>query len=94
MIVEGAGPRRRGVGGGLLEEMQDDEQEPLTGTFMDYLVPTAMELPPIETVHLEYPLPAHPGHQDRGRCHLAARQEDARPPCVSRARRGWTPCGG
>jgi carbon-monoxide dehydrogenase large subunit len=27
---------------------------------MDYLVPTAMELPPIETVHLEYPSPRNP----------------------------------
>ena len=27
---------------------------------MDYLVPTAMELPPIETVHLEFPSPRNP----------------------------------
>ena len=27
---------------------------------MDYLVPTAMELPPIDTVHLEYPSPRNP----------------------------------
>ena len=27
---------------------------------MDYLVPTAMELPAIETVHLEYPSPRNP----------------------------------
>ena len=51
----------QGVGGGLLEEMVYDEQgQLLTGTFMDYLVPTAMELPPIETVHLEYPSPRNP----------------------------------
>ena len=63
MIVEGQihGGVAQGVGGGLLEEMVYDEQgQLLTGTFMDYLVPTAMELPPIETVHLEYPSPRNP----------------------------------
>jgi carbon-monoxide dehydrogenase large subunit len=38
----------------------DDQGQLLTGTFMDYLVPTAMELPPIETVHLEFPSPRNP----------------------------------
>jgi carbon-monoxide dehydrogenase large subunit len=38
----------------------DEQGQLLTGTFMDYLVPTAMELPPIETVHLEYPSPRNP----------------------------------
>ena len=63
MIVEGQihGGVAQGVGGALLEEMVYDEQgQLLTGTFMDYLVPTAMELPPIETVHLEYPSPRNP----------------------------------
>ncbi len=63
MIVEGQihGGVAQGIGGGLLEEMVYDEQgQLLTGTFMDYLVPTAMELPPIETVHLEYPSPRNP----------------------------------
>jgi carbon-monoxide dehydrogenase large subunit len=62
-IVEGQihGGVAQGVGGGLLEEMIYDEQgQLLTGTFMDYLVPTAMELPDIETVHLEYPSPRNP----------------------------------
>jgi carbon-monoxide dehydrogenase large subunit len=62
-IVEGQihGGVAQGIGGGLLEEMVYDEQgQLLTGTFMDYLVPTAMELPPIETVHLEYPSPRNP----------------------------------
>ncbi|MDO8477291.1 MAG: xanthine dehydrogenase family protein molybdopterin-binding subunit [Candidatus Rokubacteria bacterium] len=60
VIVEGQvhGGVAQGVGGALLEEMVYDEQaQLLTGTFMDYLVPTAMEVPPIETVHLEYPSP-------------------------------------
>ena len=59
-IVEGQihGGVAQGVGGALLEEMVYDRQgQLLTGTLMDYLVPTAMELPPIETVHLEYPSP-------------------------------------
>jgi carbon-monoxide dehydrogenase large subunit len=63
IIVEGQihGGVAQGIGGGLLEEMVYDEQaQLLTGTFMDYLVPTAMEVPPIETVHLEYPSPRNP----------------------------------
>jgi carbon-monoxide dehydrogenase large subunit len=63
VIVEGQihGGVAQGVGGALLEELVYDEQgQLLTGTFMDYLVPTAMELPAIETVHLEYPSPRNP----------------------------------
>ena len=63
VIVEGQihGGVAQGVGGALLEEMvYDEEGQLLTGTFMDYLVPTAMELPAIETVHLEYPSPRNP----------------------------------
>ena len=62
-IVEGQvhGGVAQGVGGALFEEMvYDDQGQLLTGTFMDYLVPTAAELPPIETVHLEYPSPRNP----------------------------------
>jgi carbon-monoxide dehydrogenase large subunit len=63
VIVEGQihGGVAQGVGGGLLEEMVYDEQGQLmTGTLMDYLIPTAKELPAIETVHLEYPSPRNP----------------------------------
>jgi carbon-monoxide dehydrogenase large subunit len=62
-IVEGQvhGGVAQGVGGALYEEMVYDEQgQLLTGSLMDYLVPTAMELPRIETVHLEYPSPRNP----------------------------------
>jgi carbon-monoxide dehydrogenase large subunit len=62
-IVEGQihGGVAQGVGGGLFEELVFDAQgQLLTGTLMDYLVPTAMELPPIETVHLEFPSPRNP----------------------------------
>jgi carbon-monoxide dehydrogenase large subunit len=63
LIVEGQvhGGVAQGVGGALFEDMVYDEQgQLLTGSFMDYLVPTAVELPPIETVHLEYPSPRNP----------------------------------
>jgi carbon-monoxide dehydrogenase large subunit len=63
IIVEGQvhGGVAQGVGGALYEEMvYDDEGQLLTGTLMDYLVPTSMELPPIETVHLEFPSPRNP----------------------------------
>ena len=63
VIVEGQihGGVAQGVGGALLEEMVYDEQgQLLTGTLMDYLVPGATELPPIETVHLEFPSPRNP----------------------------------
>jgi aerobic carbon-monoxide dehydrogenase large subunit len=63
MIVDGqlVGALAQGIGGALFEELVYDEQgQLLTTTFMDYLVPTAMEVPPIETVHLEYPSPRNP----------------------------------
>ncbi|MBI2460478.1 MAG: molybdopterin-dependent oxidoreductase [Candidatus Rokubacteria bacterium] len=63
LIVEGQvrGGVAQGVGGALLEEMMYDEQgQLLTASFMDYLVPTAMEVPAIRTVHLEFPSPRNP----------------------------------
>src|SRR5881409_3909394 len=63
LIVDGQvhGGVAQGVGGALYEEMVYDEQgQLLTGSLMDYLVPTAMELPPLETVHLEFPSPRNP----------------------------------
>jgi aerobic carbon-monoxide dehydrogenase large subunit len=62
-IVEGQvhGGVAQGVGGALFEEMAyDDEGQLLTGTLMDYLVPSATDLPRIDTVHLEYPSPRNP----------------------------------
>jgi carbon-monoxide dehydrogenase large subunit len=62
-IVEGQvhGGVAQGVGGALFEEMAyDGEGQLLTGTLMDYLVPSATDLPPIDTVHLEYPSPRNP----------------------------------
>jgi len=62
-IVEGQvhGGVAQGVGGALFEEMAyDEEGQLLTGTLMDYLVPSATDLPAIDTVHLEYPSPRNP----------------------------------
>jgi carbon-monoxide dehydrogenase large subunit len=62
-IVEGQvhGGVAQGVGGALFEEMvYDAEGQLLTGTLMDYLVPSATDLPAIDTVHLEYPSPRNP----------------------------------
>jgi CO/xanthine dehydrogenase Mo-binding subunit len=62
-IVDGQvhGGVAQGIGGALYEELVYDEHgQLLTGSLMDYLVPTAMEVPPIETVHLEYPSPRNP----------------------------------
>ena len=62
-IVEGQvhGGVAQGVGGALFEEMVYDESgQLLTGSLMDYAVPKADDLPPIETVHLEFPSPRNP----------------------------------
>jgi carbon-monoxide dehydrogenase large subunit len=48
----------QGIGGGLLEEVVYDENaQLLTGSLMDYLIPTASEMPPVELVHMETPSP-------------------------------------
>ena len=60
MIVEGQiyGGALLGLGGALFEELAyDDEGQLLTGTFMDYLVPTASEAPAIEIEHVVSPSP-------------------------------------
>ncbi|MDY6863789.1 MAG: molybdopterin cofactor-binding domain-containing protein, partial [Thermodesulfobacteriota bacterium] len=47
-----------GIGGGLQEELiYDDDGQLLTATFIDYLVPTAVEAPNIEVGHIETPSP-------------------------------------
>src|SRR4029077_17275668 len=54
-VVEGqiAGGVVQGIGGVLLEHLAyDDDGNPLATTFMDYLVPSATEIPAIEYVHL------------------------------------------
>ena len=57
-IVEGqiAGGVVQGIGGVLLEDFVYDEQgNPLTTTFLDYLLPTAADVPTIEYGHIETP---------------------------------------
>jgi carbon-monoxide dehydrogenase large subunit len=54
MIVEGQihGGVAHGIGSALFEEaVYDDEGQLLTGSYMDYLVPTTAEVPPIEVGH-------------------------------------------
>ena len=56
MIVEGQvhGGVAQGIGAALLEELvYDGEGQLLTGSLMDYLVPSAAEIPPIEALHIE-----------------------------------------
>lgn len=64
-IVEGqiVGAIGQGIGGALLEELVfDDQGQLLTTTFMDYLVPTASELPADVQVEIleEYPSKLNP----------------------------------
>ena len=63
MVVEGqiAGGVAQGIGGVLFEHMvYDDDGNPLTTTFIDYLLPTAGDVPDLEYGHVETPadLPA------------------------------------
>src|SRR6267378_3127165 len=63
MIAEGQiyGGALHGLGGALFEELQyDDDGQFLTGTFMDYLVPTASEAPVIDIAHVVSPSPLTP----------------------------------
>jgi 2-furoyl-CoA dehydrogenase large subunit len=60
MIAEGQiyGGALHGLGGALYEDMEYDETgQPLAGTFMDYLVPTASEAPAIDIAHVVSPSP-------------------------------------
>jgi carbon-monoxide dehydrogenase large subunit len=59
-VVEGqiAGGAVQGIGGALLEDfVYDDNGNPLTTTFLDYLLPTACDVPEIEYGHIETPAP-------------------------------------
>jgi CO/xanthine dehydrogenase Mo-binding subunit len=59
-IVEGQirGGVAQGIGGAFYERIAyDADGQPLSTTFMDFLVPSAMEVPAIEIVHTETPSP-------------------------------------
>ena len=63
-VVEGqiAGGVVQGLGGVLYEYLPyDDAGNPLATTFVDYLLPTAAEVPIIEYGHIETPAPTNPG---------------------------------
>jgi aerobic carbon-monoxide dehydrogenase large subunit len=52
----------QGLGGALLEDFVYDEAgNPLTATFVDYLLPTTTEVPPIEVGHLDTLSTTNPG---------------------------------
>jgi carbon-monoxide dehydrogenase large subunit len=68
-IVEGqiAGGTVQGIGGALLENLvYDDDGNPLSTTFVDYLLPTATEVPSIEYGHVEVPGPGVGGYKGCG----------------------------
>jgi CO/xanthine dehydrogenase Mo-binding subunit len=60
MLVEGQihGGVAQGIGNAFYEQLIYDEQgQLLNASFMDYLIPTATDVPPIETAHRETPSP-------------------------------------
>jgi carbon-monoxide dehydrogenase large subunit len=62
-VVEGQirGGVAQGIGGAFYERIVYDERgQPLTTSFMDFLIPTAMEVPEIEIGHTETPSPLNP----------------------------------
>ena len=63
MLAEGqiVGGVVQGIGGALAEAIAyDDQGQLLSGTFMDYAMPIASELPAIELVHQQIPSPLNP----------------------------------
>jgi carbon-monoxide dehydrogenase large subunit len=63
-VVDGqiSGGVVQGLGGVLLEDfVYDADGNPLTGTFVDYLLPTTTEVPEIEISHIETPSSTNPG---------------------------------
>jgi carbon-monoxide dehydrogenase large subunit len=68
-VVEGqiAGGTVQGIGGALFEQLAYDEDgNPLTTTFMDYLLPTATDVPVIEYGHVETHAPGPGGYKGVG----------------------------
>jgi carbon-monoxide dehydrogenase large subunit len=69
MVVEGqiAGGVAQGIGGVLFEHMvYDEDGNPLATTFLDYLLPSAPELPDFEYGHVETMSPALGGYKGMG----------------------------
>jgi carbon-monoxide dehydrogenase large subunit len=58
MLVEGQthGAVAQGIGNALYEDVAyDADGQPLATTFMDYLIPGTMEMPPVDVIHVETP---------------------------------------
>ena len=49
-----------GLGYALTEELQLDDGQIINAEFSDYGIPVAQQVPPIQTILLESPLPAGP----------------------------------
>jgi CO/xanthine dehydrogenase Mo-binding subunit len=63
MLVEGQihGGVAHGIGNAFYEQLVYDEQgQLLNASFMDYLIPSATDVPPIETAHRTTPSPYNP----------------------------------
>jgi len=63
LIVQGQteGSVAQGIGAALFEEyVYDEDAQPLTATFMDYLIPTINEIPPTEQTEVVTPSPFTP----------------------------------
>ena len=63
MVVDGQqhGGVAHGIGNALLEEaVYDDDGQLLSGTLIDYLLPTAADVPDIEVIHRTHPTPLNP----------------------------------
>jgi len=63
MVVEGQlhGGMVQGIGSALMEELiYDREGQLLTGTFMEYALPRADQVPPLEVGHLDFPSTINP----------------------------------
>ena len=63
LLVDGQihGGVAQGIGAALYEEIAYDQNgQVLSGSFVNYLLPGAMEVPSIKTVHLESPSPLNP----------------------------------
>jgi CO/xanthine dehydrogenase Mo-binding subunit len=63
LIVEGQihGGVAQGIGGAFFERLvYNDEGQPVNASFMDYLLPTATEIPTIAVDHVETPSPLNP----------------------------------
>jgi carbon-monoxide dehydrogenase large subunit len=63
MVVDGQvqGGLAHGIGNAFLEEcLYDDNGQPTTTTYMDYLMPEAVDVPEAQVVHLQSPTPLNP----------------------------------